>query len=98
MPPSTAMVAAARLRPPYFFTRGGHCRRAAGTSAEGAGDKGTSKDSKEPGPALNRAFGIVVSTAGAPLSGSLGGAMRESYAPHSGQVTAPLRVRRQGEQ
>ncbi|MEU0397162.1 hypothetical protein ABZ208_31180 [Streptomyces sp. NPDC006208] len=98
MPPSTAMVAAARLRPPYFFTRGGHCRRAAGTSAEGAGDEGMSKDSKEPGPALNRASGIVVSTAGAPPLGSLGGVMRESYAPHSGQVTAPLRVRRQGEQ
>ncbi|TQK42737.1 hypothetical protein FBY35_4170 [Streptomyces sp. SLBN-118] len=41
-PPSMAKVAAARVRPPYFFSRGGHRRWAAGTSAEGAGDQETS--------------------------------------------------------
>lgn len=97
-PPSTAKVAAARVRPPYFFSRGAERRRADGASAEGAGDQEASGDWKEPGPSMTRASSAARSDAHAPPLSSLGVAMSESYAPHSGHVTAPLRARRQGRQ
>ncbi|EDY63066.1 conserved hypothetical protein [Streptomyces pristinaespiralis ATCC 25486] len=97
-PPSTANVAAARARTPYFFNCGGGRRRAAGASAEEAGDQASSGDSEGPDPSLNRTSHTAVPAAGASPLRSPGGAASDSYAPHSGHVTVPLRGRRQGRQ
>ena len=96
--PSMAKVAAARVRPPYFFSRGGQRRRAAGTSAVGAGGEETSGGPKESGPSLKRPSSTAGSSAGALSLRSFAGTVSASYAPHSGHVTVPLRVRRQGTQ
>ncbi|GGS80730.1 hypothetical protein GCM10010206_49160 [Streptomyces cinerochromogenes] len=81
----------------YFFSRGGRSYRSAGRSCGGVGGPRRG-DSEEPGSPLKRTSGIAPSTAGAPSLRSLGCVMPESYAPHSGQVTAPLSVRLHGMQ
>ncbi|MFI1167708.1 hypothetical protein ACH4UM_29965 [Streptomyces sp. NPDC020801] len=94
-PPRTVKAAAARDLTAYFFSRGGRLCRAADRSRAGAGGQGVPGETAGPGSSSNRTFGIgaVESAAGAP-----GSAMSESYAPHSGHVTAPLSVRLHGMQ
>ena len=94
-PPRRVKAAAARDRTAYFFSRDG--RSSADRSCGGVGDPGRG-DPEEPGPPLKRTSGISASTAGAPSLQSLNCAMSGSYAPHSGQVTAPLSVRLHGMQ
>lgn len=95
-PPRTVKATATTDWTAYFFSRDGRSYGSAGRSCGGVGGPGRG-DSEEPG-SLKRTSGIAPSTAGAPSLRSLGCAMPESYAPHSGQVTAPLSVRLHGMQ
>lgn len=96
-PPRRVKAAAARDRTAYFFSRAGRSYRSADRSCEAVGDPGRG-DPEELGPPLERTSGIAASTAGAPPLQSPSCATPGSYAPHSGQVTAPLSVRLHGMQ
>lgn len=63
--PSMAKVAATRVRPPYFFSRGGQRRRAADTSAVGTRAEEASAGPRVPAPSLKRPSRTAGSAAGA---------------------------------
>lgn len=90
-------AAAAKDWTAYFFSRDGRAYGSAGRSCGAVGAPGRG-DSENSGSPPKRTSGIAASTAGAPSLRSLGCAMPESNAPHSGQVTAPLSVRLHGMQ
>ncbi|MEU1453548.1 transposase [Streptomyces avermitilis] len=96
-PPRMVKAAAAKDRTAYFFNRDGRSYPSAGRSGPGGGDPARG-DAEELGPPLKRTSGIAASAAGAASLRSLSCAMPGSYAPHSGQVTAPLSVRLHGMQ
>ncbi|KOV92816.1 hypothetical protein ADL04_29630 [Streptomyces sp. NRRL B-3648] len=96
-PPRRVKAAAARERTVYFRSRDGWSYRSSGRSRDGVAGPGKA-GSEESGAPSRRTSGIAASTAGAPSLRSLGCAMPKSYAPHSGQVTAPLSVRLHGMQ
>ncbi|MFC9280507.1 hypothetical protein [Streptomyces collinus] len=88
-------MAAARDRTAYFLSRAGRPLRSADSSCEAVGGPG--RDGPEDlGPRFAWTHGIAVSTVGAPSFPSPDRAAPGSYAPHSGQVTAPLSVRLHG--
>ncbi|MFF7236826.1 hypothetical protein [Streptomyces collinus] len=88
-------MAAARDRTAYFLSRAGRPFRSAGGSCGAVGGPGRDGP-EELGTPFERTHGIGVSMVGAPSFPSLDCAAPGSYAPHSGQVTAPLSVRLHG--
>ncbi|AGS67890.1 hypothetical protein B446_05320 [Streptomyces collinus Tu 365] len=94
-PPRSVKVAAARDLTAYLFSRAGRPFRSAGGSCGTAGGPG--RDGPEEfGTPFEWSHGIGVSTVAAASFPSLDCAAPGSYAPHSGQVTAPLSVRLHG--
>ncbi|MER6470765.1 hypothetical protein [Streptomyces collinus] len=88
-------MAAARDRTAYFLSRAGRPSRSVGGSCGAAGAPG--RDGPEGlGTPFEWTHGIAVSTVGALSFPSPDCAAPGSYAPHSGQVTAPLSVRLHG--